>query len=79
MQRFIAELSRPVDKTDFDKSWKSDPAVNREPKTEFVFKGRIISVLVHSDPSAPWPSPSFRQTFSTIIRRIDGICNVRWL
>jgi hypothetical protein len=80
VQRFIAELSNSVDKTDFERSWQSDPALNNNrPKVEFVFTGRRVSVVIHSEPSTQWPSSSFRQAFSGVIRRLDRICNVRWL
>ena len=75
----VPDLTRPVNQVDFDLSWKSNPVVNREPKTEFAFKGLTISAVVHSDPSAPWPSPDFRETFSAIIRRLDRSCNIRWI
>jgi hypothetical protein len=79
MQRFVAELSTPIDKTEFERSWHSDPARNPEPKVEFTFAGRRVSVVVHSETTAQWPSGAFHQTFSAAIRRLNGVCNVRWL
>ena len=79
MQRFVAELSSPVDKSEFERSWRSDSTLDVEPKVEFVFAGRRVSVVVHSDSAAQWPSISFHRTFSAAVRRLDPICNIRWL
>lgn len=79
MQRFVAELSSPIDKMDFERSWHSDLTHNREPKVEFVFVGQRVSAVVHSDSETPWPSAGFHHTFSAAIRRLNRVCNVRWL
>jgi hypothetical protein len=80
MQRLIAELSNPIEKTEFEKSWHSDQSRNdAQPKVEFAFAGRRVSVVIHSDLSDQWPSASFHKTFSDAVRRIDGVCNIRWL
>ena len=79
MQRFVAELSRPIDKSDFETSWHSNPAIGVEPKVDFVFVGQRVSVLVHSDDGAQWPSASFYRTFSAAVRRLNPVCNIRWL
>jgi hypothetical protein len=79
MQRFVAELSKPIDKTDFEASWHSNPAIGVEPKVDFVFAGQRVSVLVHSDARGQWPSASFYRTFSAAVRRLNPICNIRWL
>jgi hypothetical protein len=75
----MAQLSSPVDKIDFERSWLSNPALGVEPKVEFLFTGQTVSALVHSDLAGQWPSASFHQTFSAAIRRLDRACNVRWL
>lgn len=80
MQRLVAELSNPIEKTEFEKSWHSDQSLNdAQPKVEFAFAGRRVSVLIHSELSDQWPSASFHKTFSAAVRRIDGVCNIRWL
>ena len=79
MQRFVAELSTAIEKVDFEKSWHSDPNRHPEPKVEFAFAGRRVSAVVHSDTAHQWPLASFHQSFSAAIRRLDGVCNVRWL
>ena len=80
MQRFVAELSTPIDKTDFERSWQSDQSLDdTQPKVEFAFAGCRVSALVHSKTSDQWPSASFHRTFSAAIRRLDGVCNIRWL
>jgi hypothetical protein len=76
MQRFVAELSRSIEKVDFERSW---PVNGSRPKVDFVFDGRRITAAVHSDASNQWPSASFHETFSTTIRRLDRTCNVRWI
>jgi hypothetical protein len=79
MQRFVAELSTPIDKAKFEISWLSDPALQAEPKVEFVFAGQRVSAVVHSDLERGWPSASFHRSFSAAIRRLNHVCNVRWL
>lgn len=79
MQRFMAQLSSAVDKTDFEKSWLSDPANGPKPKVDFQFVGETVSAVVHSELGDRWPSASFHQTFSAAIRRLNRALNVRWL
>jgi len=79
MQRFVAELSKPIDKIDFERSWRSNPTLTIEPKVDFVFAGQRVSVVVHSDAAAQWPSASFYRTFSAAVRRLNPVCNIRWL
>lgn len=80
MQRFVAELSNPIERTEFERSWSSDPSFNNtQPKVEFIFIGRRVSAVVHSDSLNQWPSASFHRTFSAAIRRLDQVCNIRWL
>ena len=79
MQRFMAELSTPVDKTEFERSWQSDPTLRRQTRVEFVFVGQTVSAVVHSDLSGQWSSASFHETFSAAIRRLNRACNIRWL
>jgi len=79
VQRFMAELSNQITKSDFETLWNSERTANSVPKVEFAFAGRTISVVVHSELSSQWPSANFHQTFSAVIRRLDRGCNVRWL
>jgi hypothetical protein len=80
MQRFVAELSTPIEKADFEKSWHSDQSLRgKRPMVEFTFAGRRVSAVIDSDSSEHWASASFYQTFSAAIRRIDRACNIRWL
>jgi hypothetical protein len=79
MQRFVAELSSAVEKIEFEKLWQSDPDRSAEPKVEFAFTGRRVSVIVHSDTAHQWPMASFHRTFSAAIRRLNSVCNIRWL
>jgi hypothetical protein len=79
MQRFIAELSKLVDKSEFERSWQSDTARKPDFKVEFDFTGRRVYITVHSDLPGEWPSDELYRIFSAVIRRIDRSCNVRWL
>jgi hypothetical protein len=79
MQRFMAELSSPVDKTEFEKSWHSDANLGHEPKVEFLFVGHTVSAVVHSDFAGQWSSTSFHEAFHAAIRRLNRPCNIRWL
>jgi len=54
MQRFMAELSSPVGKVEFERSWHSDPTLSHEPSVEFVFIGKTVSAVVHSDFAGQW-------------------------
>ena len=79
MQRFIAELSKLVDKSEFERSWQSDTARKPDFKVEFDFTGRRVYITVHSDLPGEWPSDELYRIFTAVIRRIDRSCNVRWL
>lgn len=79
MQRFVAELSAPIEHADFERSWHSDESLNGKPKVEFTFDHRRVLAVINSDASERWASASFYRTFSAAIRRIDDACNIRWL
>ena len=79
MQRFIAELSKLVDKAEFERSWQSDTARKPDFKVKFDFTGRRVYITVHSDLPGEWPSDVLYRIFAAVIRRIDRSCNVRWL
>ena len=77
MQRFIAELSKLVDKSEFERSWQSDTARKPDFKVEFGFSGGRVFITVHSDLPGEWPSDDLYRIFTAVIRRIDRSCNVR--
>jgi hypothetical protein len=80
MQRFIAELSTVIDRSEFEESWGSNQGTDGgRPKVGFTFTGRRVSAVIESDVADRWPSASFYQTFSAAVRRIDSACNIRWL
>jgi len=80
MQRFIAELSTSIAKADFERAWRTGGTPpGEQPNVDFVFEGRRVSAVVHSELSNQWPSASFHQRFSAAIRRLDTLCNVHWL
>jgi hypothetical protein len=80
MQRFIAELSTPVDQSEFEKSWKSDSTVSETmPNVQFTFSDRRVSAVMESASPNRWPSAAFYRIFSAAVRRVDRACNVRWL
>ena len=80
MQRFVAQLSRPIDPAEFERSWKNEQSlIDTQPKVEFVFLGQRVSAVVHSECAAPWPSAGFHHAFSLAIRRLNRVCNIRWL
>jgi hypothetical protein len=79
MQRFVAELSGPIEKAALEKSWQTDAASNPSFLVEFGFVGRRVSITINSDVSNQWKSESFHRTFSSAIHRIDQHCNIRWI
>jgi hypothetical protein len=79
MQRFMARLSSPVDRTEFERSWHSNPTLGDEPRVEFFFVGQTVSAVVHSDFAGQWSSASFHETFHAAIRRLNRACNIHWL
>lgn len=80
MQRFIAELSKPIDQAEFEQSWESGQSPTGTPKkVDFVFAGSRVTMVVHSEVSDQWPSSGFHQTFSAAIQRLDRVCSIRWL
>ena len=79
-QMFIAELSTPIDRVEFERSWLSAPSASGpQPPAKFAFVGRKISALIDTDSPERWSSANFRQAFSAAVRRIDRNCNIRWL
>jgi hypothetical protein len=80
MQRFVAELSAPIEQAAFEKSWHSDESLNgKRPQVEFTFDYRRVFAIINSDASERWVSTSFYRAFSAAVRRIDRNCNIRWL
>jgi hypothetical protein len=80
MQRFVAELSAPIERADFERSWQSDPSLSQQhPKVDFTFSGRRVSAVIDADPPQQWTSATFYRAFSAAVRRIDHACNIRWL
>jgi hypothetical protein len=80
MQMFIAELSTPIDKVEFERSWRSAPSGDGpQPTAEFTFVGRKVSALIDSDSSERWSAANFYRAFSAAVRRLDRDCNIRWL
>ena len=80
MQRFVAELSTPIAKADFERSWASDAALQAEshPEVDFTFDQCKVLAVIHSDAAKRWECASFYRSFSAAIRRVDRSCNVRW-
>jgi hypothetical protein len=80
MQRFVAELSIPIAKADFEKSWASDTALTEtdKPTVDFTFDHCKVLALIHSNNAERWDCASFYRSFSAAIRRVDRTCNVRW-
>ena len=79
MQLFMAELSGEIDKVEFERSWKSDAAIDPSVAIAFGFVGRRVSITIKSDLSNPWKSESLHRMFSSAIHRVDQRCNIRWL
>jgi hypothetical protein len=80
MQRFVAELSTPIEKADFEKSWRSDLSLDeKQLETAFTFDSRRVLAIIDWSSSERWASASFYRTFSAAIRRVNGACNIRWL
>jgi len=79
MQLFMAELSGAIDKLEFERSWKSDAAIDPGLAVTFGFAGRRVSIRIDSGLSNHWKSESLHRTFSEAIRRVDQRCNIRWL
>lgn len=80
MQMFIAELSTAIERVEFERSWRSVPAVDGDQRrVEFNFVGRKISAIIDSESAERWPSASFYRAFSAAVHRVDRDCNIRWL
>ena len=80
MQRFVAELSTPIAKADFERSWASDATLkeNHQPTVEFTFDDRKVLAVIHSESTERWACASFHLSFGAAVRRVDRACNVRW-
>jgi hypothetical protein len=80
MQRFVAELSTPIAKADFERSWESDASLklDQQPAVDFTFDQCKVLAIIHSEGAKRWECASFYRSFSAAIRRVDRSCNVRW-
>ena len=56
MQRFVAELSTPIAKADFEKSWASDEAITiaHKPAVDFTFDQCKVLAIIHSNGAERW-------------------------
>ena len=79
MQVFVAVLSNPIDRGEFEKSWRLDCGGNLFPGADFAFAGRQISVTLAPGPDGRWQTESVHRTFSSAVRRVDQNCNIRWM
>jgi hypothetical protein len=79
MQRFIAELSNPIDQGQFEKEWQSDSGIDRRFTAGFTFRGRKVTIIIDSAPDSQWQSHDFQRSFSNTVRRLDRHCNIRWV
>src|SRR5215510_8978781 len=79
MQRFIAELSNPIDEAQFESEWQGDSSIDRSFTVGFTFTGRKVSIVIDSVRSAQWQAHDFHRVFSNTIHRLDQHCNIRWL
>ncbi len=79
MQVFVAVLSNPIDRGEFEKSWHTDGEGDIFPDANFDFVGRTISVRLEPGPDGRWQTESVHRTFSKVVRRVDQSCNIRWM
>jgi hypothetical protein len=79
MQVFVAVLSNLIDRDEFEKSWHSDRFVSPFPEVAFEFAGRTISIKLEPGPVGRWQTDVVHRTFSSVVRRVDQNCNIRWM
>jgi hypothetical protein len=78
MQVFVAVLSNPIDRTEFEKSWRLDCAGDLFPDAGFTFAGQTISLRLEPGPEGRWQTESVHRALSSAVRRVDNSCNIRW-
>jgi hypothetical protein len=78
MQMFVAVLSNVIDRGEFEKSWRLDSADNLFPGAGFTFAGQTISLKLEPGPDGRWQTESVHRAFTSVIRRVDQSCNIRW-
>jgi hypothetical protein len=78
MQVFVAVLSNPIDRAEFEKSWRLDSAGDLFPDAGFTFAGRTISLKLGPGPAGRWQTESVHRAVSSAVRRVDQNCNIRW-
>jgi hypothetical protein len=79
MQVFVAVLSNPIDRNEFEKSWRLDGAGNLFLDAGFSFAGQKISVTLEPGPEGRWQTEMVHRRLSSAIRRVDQNCNIRWM
>lgn len=79
MQRFIAELSNPIDEAQFERLWQSVSSIDRSFTVDFKFTGRRVTIIIDSERDTHWQSANFHRAFGDTIHRVDQHCNIKWL
>ena len=79
MQVFVAVLSNPIDRGEFEKSWRLDCAGSLYPGAGFVIAGQKISLTLEPGPDGRWQTEVVHRTLSSAVRRVDHNCNIRWM
>jgi hypothetical protein len=79
MQIFVAVLSNLIDRGEFEKSWRLDCAGDLFPDAGFTFAGRTISLKLEPGPDGCWQTERVHRAFSSVVRRVDHNCNIRWI
>jgi hypothetical protein len=77
--RVVAELSRQMDKDQFEKSWKATPGFFVHIPVQFEFDGCRVLITIRSTSNPEWKTDDLRWVFKTVLRRLDQNCNVKWL
>jgi hypothetical protein len=79
MQRFIAELSNPMDQCQVEVAWKSCSGTHRSGNIVFDVRGPRVTIVIDSKVDERWPTDDFYRTFTKAVRGLDKHCNIRWL
>jgi hypothetical protein len=77
MQLFVAVLSNLIDQSEFEKSWRLHCAGMQD--AGVTFAGKRITLTLEPGPEGRWQTEIVHRKLSDAVRRVDQLCNIRWI
>ena len=71
-------LSNLIDEGEFEKSWRLDCAGELFEGANVAIAGRKVSLTLKPGPDGRWQTEIVHRALSSVVRRVDRNCNIRW-